>query len=271
MIQKKYGLLILICCCLSAAVFAQPALPDFNIMKGPKQHTIISWKNNFGNNLTVLNIQRSTDSVRGFRTIHSVNNLTLSANAYTDNKPAPGADYYRLYYMLKNGSYYFTKAKKIATGFVADNLLSQLNNSKVITVQGENPKKLPFDQLYHLKDSVVNFTSDSLYFVNDSTIQYVKYNAVAAMASSATQLRPVSKFLYLNADSYIVLKFPERDLSDYSMTIYKQNGTSVLFKITRFEHSELILSKSSFLHTGWYPYEIFKNGKLEERSRLEIQ
>jgi len=270
MIQKKYVLLILICA-LSAGLFAQPALPDFNIIKGPKNHTILSWKNNFGDNLVVLNIQRSTDSVRGFSTIHSVDNLSLATNAYTDNKPVPGAEYYRFYYMMKNGSYYFTKAKKIATGFVADNLLSQLNSSKTITVMGDHPQKLAFNQLNHLKDSVVNFTSDSLYFVNDSTIQYVKYNAVAAMASTATQLQPVSKFLYLNADSYIVLKFPQQDLDQYSMTIYKRNGTSVLFKIPRFNQSELILSKSSFLHTGWYPYEIYKNGKLQERSRLEIK
>lgn len=269
MIEKKYVLLVWICC-MSTALLAQPALPDFNIMKGPKQQTVLSWKNNFGERLKVLNIQRSTDSVKGFRTIYSVNNLTLAANAYTDNKPATGADYYRLYYMLTNGSYYFTKAKKIATGFVPDNLLGQLNNSKMITVAGANPRKLEFRQLQHLRDSVINNTSDSLYFVNDSTIQYVKYNAVAAMANSTTELRPVSKFLYLNADGYIVLKFPERDLSDYSMTIYKQNGTSVLFKIPRFEDSELILSKSSFLHTGWYPYEIYKDGKLLERSRLEI-
>jgi len=270
MIQKKYGLLILICC-ISATLFAQPALPDFNIMKGPKQHTIISWKNNFGDNLTVLNIQRSTDSVKGFRTVYSVNNLTLTANAYTDNKPAPGADYYRMYYMLKNGSYYFTKAKKIATGFVQDNLLSELANGKTITIEGEHPRKLAYDQLNRLKDSVVNLTSDTLYFVNDSTIQYVKYNAVAAMANTTTDLTPVSKFLYLNADSYIVLKFPERDLSEYSMTIFKQNGTSILFKIPKFEQSELILSKSSFLRSGWYPYEIYKDGKLQERSRLEIR
>jgi len=270
MIQKKYVLLILLCC-VSVALWAQPALPDFSIIKGPKNHTILSWKNNFGANLTVLNIQRSTDSVKGFRTIHSVDNLSLATNAYTDNKPVPGADYYRLYYMMKNGSYYFTKAKRIATGFVTDNLLSQLNSSKAITITGDHPRKLAYNQLYHLKDSVVNFTSDSLYFVNDSTIQYVKYNAVAAIASTTTELQPVSKFLYLNADSYIVLKFPQRDLDQYSMTIYKRNGTSVLFKIPRFDHSELILSKSSFMHTGWYPYEIYKNGKLQERSRLEIK
>ena len=272
MIQKKCALLILFCS-LSAILFAQQALPDFNIMKGPKEHTILSWKNNFGDNLAVLNIQRSTDSIRGFRTIYSVENLTLATNAYTDNKPVPGADYYRFYYMLKNGSYFFTKAKRISTGFVADNLLSQLNNSKTITIQGEKPRKLPYNQLYHLKDSVANFTSDSLLFVNDSTIQYAKYNAVAAIATTAaaTNLTAVSKFIYTNADSYIVLKFPEQDLASYSMIIYKMNGTSVLYKIPRFDQSELILSKSSFLHTGWYPYEIFKDGKLVERSRLEIK
>ena len=267
--HKKFLLLILTCC-MSAAIFAQPALPDFNIIKGAKQHTIISWKNNFGENLIVLNIQRSTDSVRGFRTIYSVNNLSLSANAYTDNKPVPGADYYRLYYMLKDGSYYFTKARKIATGFVQDNLISELNSTKLISVQGQQPRRLTFDKLVHLKDSVLNLTSDTLYFVNDSTVEYIKYNPVAALAQTTTTLKPFSKYLYQNQDGYIVIKLPQRDLSSYSMTIFKQNGRSVLYKIQRFEQDEIILSKSSFLHAGWYPYEIYKDGKLLERSRLEI-
>lgn len=256
---------------ITLTAFAQPTLPDFSIIKGTKNHTIISWRNNFGDMLTVLNIQRSTDSVRGFRTIYSVENRTLNVNAYTDNKPAPGADYYRMYYMLKNGSYTFTKAKKIATGFVADNLLTQLDSSKHITIKGVQPKKLPFKRIYHLADSVTNLTSDSLFFINDTTVQYVKYNAVAAIASTTANLIPVSKFLYMNADSYIVLKLPEADLGQYSMTIFKRDGRSVLYKIPKFDRSEIILSKSSFLHNGWYPYEIYKNGKLEERSRMEIK
>lgn len=255
----------------AAFAFAQQPLPDFKIIKGPKNRTILSWKNNFGDNLTVLNIQRSTDSVKGFRTIHSVDNKSLTVNAYTDNKPVPGADYYRFYYVLKKGGYHFTKAKHVATGFVSEQLLKQLNAAKKISIKGDQNRTIPFKAMPRLTDSVVNRTSDSLFFVNDTTIQYVRYNAVAAMASNQSNLIPVSKFLYLNADGYIVLRFPQRDLSHYSMTIFKRNGRSVLYKIPRFNNNELILSKSSFLHTGLYPYEIYKDGKLQERSKMEIK
>lgn len=263
--------LFLLAVSFSTLAIAQQPLPDFSIQKGPKNHTIISWRNNFGDMLTVLNVQRSGDSVKGFRTIYSVTNLTLSVNAYTDNKPQPGADYYRMYYMLKNGTYAFTKAKRIATGFVTDDLLSKLTGSQTITVNGENPRKVPLKSLSQLKDSVTNFTSDSLFYVNDSTIQYVKYNAVAAMAGTTENLIPVSKFLYLNTDNYIVIKLPENELNKYSMTIFKTDGRSTLFKIPRFDRSEIILGKSSFMHTGFYPYEIYKDGKLLERSRMEIK
>ena len=271
MMHKK-SVLFIILVFISAAVIAQPALPEFSIIKGPKNHTIISWRNNFGDQLTVLTIQRSADSVRNFRTIYSVNNLSLQANAYTDNKPMPGEEYYRMYYMLKNGTYNFTKAKRVTTGFVPDDLLTRLDSKKMISVIGAASRKFEYPALFRLKDSVLNYTSDSLYFINDSTIEYKKFNAVAAMAKTETSnLQPVSKFLYLNADNYIVLKFPEQELSHYSMTIYKQNGTSVLFKIPKFENSEIILNKTSFLRTGWYPYEIYKDGKLQERSRMEIK
>ena len=271
MIQKN-SILFIFLVLISGALMAQPALPEFSIINGPKNHSIISWRNNFGDQLTVLTIQRSADSVRNFRTIYSVNNLSLQVNAYTDNKPVPGEEYYRMYYMLKNGSYNFTKAKRITTGFVADDVLTRLDSRKMIRVKGDLSGRFEYPSLFHLKDSVLNYTSDSLYFVNDSTLQYVKYNAVAAIASAeTTNLQPMSKFLYLNADSYVVLKFPEQELSRYSMTIYKQNGTSVLFKIPKFENSEIILNKTSFLRSGWYPYEIYKDGKIEERSRLEIK
>lgn len=268
--NKKISILFL-AMFFTAFAFAQQPLPDFKIIKGPKNRTILSWKNNFGDMLTVLNIQRSTDSVKGFRTIHSVNNKSLAVNAFTDSKPVPGADYYRFYYVLKNGGYHFTKAKRVATGFVSDELLNQLDSSESIVIKGVQNRTITFKSLAHLSDSVTNRTSDSLFYVNDTTIQYVRYNAVAAMASNSSKLIPVSKFLYLNADGYIVLRFPQSDLSHYSMTIFKRNGRSVLYKIPRFNNNELILSKSSFLHTGLYPYEIYKDGKLQERSKMEIK
>ncbi|ANI89069.1 hypothetical protein A9P82_07065 [Arachidicoccus ginsenosidimutans] len=253
--------------------FSQEILPDFTIKKGAQNQKVISWRNNFGDMISVLNIQRSNDSVRNFRTLYSVPNATLQVNAYTDTKPVPGMDYYRIYYTFKNGSYYFTKAKKLTTGFLSAGLLGNLSNYKNIIIQGEESRTLALNDFKRMSDSVLNNTSDSLFYSGDSTVMYKKFNAVAAIAAASPKapVTSVSGYMYVNEDGSIVIHLPENDVYDYSMTIYQPDGNSVLYKISHFDSPEIILSKSSFMRAGFYPYELYKDGKLTERNRFQIK
>lgn len=253
--------------------FSQEPLPDFTIKKGTQNQKVISWRNNFGDMLIVLNIQRSGDSVRNFRTVYSEPNPSLAVNAFTDMKPVPGMDYYRIYYQMKNGSYSFTKAKKVASGFVSDGLFSHLD-AKHVTIKGDEDRTVTISDFHKIADSVMLGTSDSLFYFSDSTVNYKKFNAIAAINSGPVNnnsLIPVSNYLFLNADGSLVIRIPDNKAYDYSMVIYQPEGNAVLYKIDRFPGSEIILSKSSFMRSGFYPYELFEDGKLKERSRFQIK
>ncbi len=88
------------------------ALPDFSVKKGVKNSNVISWVNHFGDDLVQLNIQRSNDSLRNFRTIFSPETTTLPQNGFTDKVPLVGKVFYKIFYMLKGGAYYFTQSKQ---------------------------------------------------------------------------------------------------------------------------------------------------------------
>jgi len=254
--------------------FSQPALPDFSIKKGEKDQRVLAWRNSFGKAVTVLNIQRSADSVRDFRTVYSAQHPELEVNAWTDTKPIPGMDYYRIFYTLTTGMYYFTKAQKIVTAYISDNLFNNIASYKNVYIEGDVNGILSQQNFRRLSDSLLANTSDSLLYKSDSTVIYKKYNTIIAMASGsgfAAGGTFISNYIYLNMDGNIVIHLPENEVYRYSMNIYDIGGTSVLYKIDHFISPDIILSKSSFIRSGYYPYELFKDGKLQERNNLFVR
>ncbi|MDE1191667.1 MAG: hypothetical protein PW786_05970 [Arachidicoccus sp.] len=267
----KYIAIIFLALFFITGAYSQEPLPDFSIKKGVQNQKVISWRNNFGSMVSYMTIQRSNDSVKNFMTLYAVTNPTLQVNAYTDVRPVPSMDYYRIYYQLKNGSYYFTKAKKVSSGFVSAGLFSNIAGQHVI-LKGDENRSVTVAGMRKISDSVLNNTTDSLFYVSDSTVNYKKFNAIAVVNSApATSLVPVSNYMFLNATGDLIIRLPEKEASDYSMIIYEPGSTAVLYKIGHFSDSEIILSKSSFVHTGFYPYELFENGKLKERNRFQIK
>ncbi|QES89357.1 hypothetical protein [Rhizosphaericola mali] len=92
----------------------QKPLPEFYVTQGPHNSNLISWVNNFGDDCIQLNIQRSSDSINGFRTVFSTPAPELPSNGFTDKTAPPGRVFYRIFYMLNGGSYYFTVSKQPA-------------------------------------------------------------------------------------------------------------------------------------------------------------
>lgn len=259
---------------MAAKGFAQPILPDFSLKRGTQNQRVLAWRNGFGKAVTVLNIQRSADSVRDFRTIYSAEHPELEANAWTDTKPISGVDYYRIFYTLSDGMYYFTKAQKVVTGFISDNLFNNIAQYKNVSVEGDVSGILSQPDFRRLCDSLMLNTSDSLWYKGDSTVTYKKYNAVAAMAAGSSFSATgtfISNYIYLNINGNVVIHLPENEAYRYSMYIYNPDGASILYKIDHFDSPEIILSKSSFMRSGAYPYELFKDGKLQERNSFWVR
>ena len=77
------------------SAMAQDTLPQFTLKNIGDRHILISWKNNY-ELVKQISIQRSSDSLKNFKTIMSIADPTSKENGYADTK-APGDNlYYRL-------------------------------------------------------------------------------------------------------------------------------------------------------------------------------
>ncbi len=95
----------------SAPCFAQDTLPNI-MVKNYSGKIVISWKNNYGQHISNLNIQRSSDSLRNFTTIATVLNPMNKQNGIVDNKAPNTNMFYRVFVAFDGGSYVFTKSHR---------------------------------------------------------------------------------------------------------------------------------------------------------------
>lgn len=97
---------------VSAVWAQQKPLPDFFVHRGSQNSVSISWVNNFGDECIQLNVQRSSDSLTNFKTVFSTPAPELPTNGFTDRSVPAGRVFYRIFYMLNGGAYYFTTARQ---------------------------------------------------------------------------------------------------------------------------------------------------------------
>ncbi len=102
--MKKISLLLLITCCFAAPLFAQEILPGITV-KNLSGKIIVSWKNEYKQPVTTINIQRSYDSLKNYTTIGSVLNPQNQENGYADANPPYNKMYYRVFIAFEGGSY----------------------------------------------------------------------------------------------------------------------------------------------------------------------
>jgi hypothetical protein len=93
----------------SAPCFAQDTLPNI-MVKNYNGKIVISWKNNYGQHISNLNIQRSSDSLRNFTTIATVLNPMNKQNGIVDGKAPTTNMFYRVFVAFDGGTYIFTKS-----------------------------------------------------------------------------------------------------------------------------------------------------------------
>src|SRR5215212_7555833 len=89
-------------------LFAQDTLPRLTVVN-ISNHILISWTNPYFN-LTTINIQRSYDSTKNFKTIGTILDVKNKKNGYADNKPPYNKMFYRVFVSFEGGTYLFTKS-----------------------------------------------------------------------------------------------------------------------------------------------------------------
>jgi hypothetical protein len=214
-----------------------PVLPVFSalIKTGKIQLDFISGFRD----VAQIGVQRSLDSTQYFYTIGYVTNPNDFKNSYSDVKPLPGSNYYRMLITFNNGRYLYTKT------YVA------VEDTTIIAGQ-----KL---QLADMKDAMAAVAKQNA--ANGTEVP--KKEEVVKVVWHP------SNYIYTTADGNINIKLNDAAEKNYNVKFFEPDG-SFLFEVKQVKEPFLILEKAIFLHAGWFNFEITENGKPYEKWNLFI-
>jgi hypothetical protein len=282
--------LLLAFAAISFESVAQDTLPRFTLEDKGNGRIIISWRNPYPN-LIQLAVQRSYDSLKRFSTVYSSTSPELPVNGFSD-KIVPGLKpYYRIFYVMQGGAYYFTKSKRIdaaivstgnnvgSTGTAVDSRRDQMNEESVDAMKAKKTDSIAYppdkkffikiaDSLYttlithemlKFRDSILANTKDTLYQLTEDTILLGIY--------VPPYIQKTSEFVFTDKDGYVVIKLADTDKKRYDVLFMEEDETPVL-ELKAIKEPFLIIDKTNFYHGGWFKFELKENGRVKERNKV---
>jgi hypothetical protein len=281
---------------LPFALIAQDTLPRFSATTRGGNRNLISWINAYPV-VTQLNIQRSGDSARNFKTILTVPDPKLPQNGFVDTKAPVGNVFYRLFIVLDSGKYVFTKSQRAIVDTGSDKnvtgessngaadrrviVSSNLNEKEAEEIKeklGEaknaEPEKMfvlvrrdsvitQYSQKYlkRFRDSVVSRTKDTLLFTDMDTVVIKPFLP-----------KPVykpSQYVFTEKEGNVTIALPQALQKKYSIKFFEDDN-GALFEIKHVKQVYLTLDKSNFHHAGWFRFELYEDDTLKEKHRFFI-
>jgi len=166
---------------------AQKPLPDFSVRELTKGKIQVSWNNPYPSCIQ-LAVQRSADSSKNFRTLFSAQSPELPTNGFVDNRPpAVTKWYYRIFYVLQGGDYYFSNVVSITSTAIPIVKEQPVIKTEPIPKTDESKVKTDLVKIYlkkseifrftkeeykRFKDSVNSKTKDGLRRINDNSVEW---------------------------------------------------------------------------------------------------
>ncbi|MBV9961227.1 MAG: hypothetical protein JO072_03200 [Parafilimonas sp.] len=239
---------------------------QLSVSKASDTKVKIEWKNPYGDSVVQLNVQRSWDSIKNFRTIFVPLSPELPQNGYIDETGGYNTQYYRVFYVLANGSFFFTKSKKNTTGSDFTNEITEeqaTDKNFLITVHDDDSviATLNFDAYKKFRDSIVNYTRDTLYSLTDADILIRYYN-------NEIRWMP-STHVYTTSDGYVQIFLTDALQKNYRLRFFDETHKPI-FNIQHVTQQQLLLDKTDFMHSGWFYFELYEDNKLKERNKFYI-
>ena len=275
----KNGIVLLLLLMTGSFVQAQDTLPKFTVQDKGQGRIVVSWHNPY-NNLVQLAVQRSYDSIKKFSSVYSATSPLLPLNGFSD-KVLPGAKvYYRIFYVMEGGSYYFTKSMRpndSMSGPVSyDSRRDKLEESLVDELNGK-PDSLSTEPIFlktssglitlmpvqfkAYRDSILTKTNDSLLQVAADTVLLQPY--------SPPFVQRTSQYIYTDRDGFIVVKLPDAATKKYEIIFLEEDDTPVL-ELRGIKETQVTIDKTNFYHGGWYKFELKEGGHVKERNKIYL-
>lgn len=226
--------------------FSQNLLPDFTARELTRGKIQVSWNNPY-RNCVQLAIQRSLDSSKNFRTIFSSQSPELASNGYVDNRPVPGVkNFYRIFYSLEGGAYFFTRAiaveatapaKTLPVLSVDVNPDSILTKAKPVSPVPTPSEKKNLTLIYLQKNIVFRFTKAAYTRFKDSINTKTK-DKLRRLSERAVEWIPVKKEVYfIYKDQQLVAELNKKAYLKWKDSI-KYNTRDTLLALDAY-HSQI--------------------------------
>ena len=236
--MKKLTLLSLFFCPI--IVFSQDTLPNFRVVNSGG-NIIVSWKNNYKLPIATLNIQRSFDSLKNYTTIGSVLTPGSLENGFTDNNPPYNKMYYRIFIGFEGGTYVITEARRPV-------------KLALVATSEEDSATLTLKRFQWQADPLL----DSL-AVKPGTV----------ILPGKDEISYPSKRIFTNNSQMVVIHLPDAMIKNYRALFFDDKGKKII-ELTRLKEEFLILEKVYFMKPGWFTFELYENGELVEKNKLQI-
>jgi hypothetical protein len=258
--MKKLVSFPLLFCLMSFCGLSQDTLPKFTVRNVGNKHVIISWKNNYPV-VKQINIQRSTDTLRNFKTIMSIADPTAKENGFADAKAPDANQFYRLFIALDNGSFVFTDSKKP--------VLDSIVLTKINEPQSQPQSQLPTQSEPEATTTPLkkdNTKTEKLEFENKNpAVTNREINGNKPNLNVAVQ----SMHVYTYKDGNVRINLPDDPDKKYSIKFFDQDN-SIVFEIKEIKQTPVLLDKANFYHAGWFKFELYEDGKLIEKNKFKI-
>ncbi len=290
-----------ICCKM---VSAQDTLPRFTLSSRSNGKVLISWHNNF-EQITQISIQRSADSLKNFTTLLSVPDPTIPENGFVDAKAPRLNMYYRLFIVLDNGKYLFSKSQrsridsnmlappKLAAKEAVDPDLPRADNQRItylpaadrknlkIAAPGkisDAPKIIVSHTIYILgRDSLLGSISsvnlvrfrDSVIKKTRDTLVFINADTILVKTFIPREVYRVSSYVFTSKDGNVTISLPDAEKKKYMVKFLEQDLSPIL-EVKEIRKPILIVDKTNFIHAGWFRFELYEEGKLKEKNKLFI-
>lgn len=268
---------------------AQDTLPNFTVENKGNGRIVVSWKNPYPN-LIQLAVQRSYDSVKRFGTVYSTTSPELPANGFSDKVPEGLRVYYRIFYVMEGGAYFFTQSKQpgapvMLEQTVTDGRRELLDEDLQSIADAKNALQLnkviedPNKPIYFRFSDSVGYQSiltrdfrmfrDSIMSKTKDTLVQMSPDTVIIRIYDPPFTQKASEFVFTDRDGYIVIKLDDYDKKKYQVAIMDEQENPILYLQT-IKEPLLILDKSIFYKAGIYKYMLRENGRVKEKGSVYL-
>lgn len=247
--MRKFTLALFLFTALNT--IAQDTLPSFSVNSRGNNRIVISWFNKYPA-VKQISIQRSFDSLNNYKTILTVPDPMNRQNGYMDTKAANDQMFYRLYVLLDGGHFLFTRAQRP----FSDSMLIRIIN-KSLTDSALTEEEMTILRRY--QNTKLKQEKDILARELDNGLKDKNKPGVITPTYRITT----------NREGNVRLRLNDFDSRKYSIKFFEEDD-SFLFELKEIKEPFLILDKSNFLHSGWFRFELYDDGKLVEKSKFYL-